>query len=75
MAQLLQTPSLPTSVPKAKAFANQVGGIALFGLAVVLGIGLLNVAKPYIARVPVVGSLMGASPASQPTGLFAGLGA
>lgn len=75
MAQLLQTPSLPTSVPKAKAFAGQVGGIALFAIAVTLGLGLASVVKPYAARLPVVGSLLQSSPAGAPSGLFAGMGA
>lgn len=64
MAQLLQTPALPTSIPKAKAFANQVGGIALFGFAVALGIGLMRKLSPYAGRIPVVGGLL----ASGPTG-------
>lgn len=73
MAQLLSTPALPTSVPKAKQFGMYVVGVAAFGLAVALGLGLLQVGKPYVARVPVVGRLLQSGPA-QSEGLFAGLG-
>lgn len=62
MAQLLQTPALPTSVPKAKAFAGQVGGIALFAIAIGLGLGLARKAGPYLSRIPVVGSLLASGP-------------
>jgi hypothetical protein len=77
MAQLLEAPhvSLKHPASSAKSFAGKGVQIAVFGLAVVAGLGLMQIARPYLARVPVLGAVMGSSPAAQPTGLFAGLGA
>lgn len=58
---ITSAPSAPTSIPKAKAFVGNVGDKALWIAAALLAIGVVKIAMPYLARVPVVGSAFSAS--------------
>ena len=60
---LTSAPPRPTSISGVKGFAGNVGDKFLWVAAAMLALGLFKVAAPYISKVPVVGALMGSSPA------------
>ena len=63
MATALTTgPPRPTSVSGAKGFANKVVDNSLWIAAAVLAFGVAMWARPYAARIPIVGPLLNMAP-------------
>lgn len=59
MGGMLQPKKLPTSIGGLRSGAKEVVGTGYSALLVVAGIGAAVAALPFVARVPIVGNLVG----------------